>query len=268
MSEAGPYAGMDRYEARATMLRDLEELGYLEKTEPHTLQVGACSRCHTVIEPLMSWQWFVKMEPLAEPGIDVVREGRVKFVPDRFERMYLNWMENIRDWCVSRQLWWGHRIPVWYSADDDGDRIIVTLPRPGRRQRRRRASAPTTRFVAPGVSHETILAHGTWSGVEATPIVSIETPERSPTGGGNLLQENDVLDTWFSSGLWPFSTLGWPEETPELKYWYPTSVMETGYDIIFLWVSRMIMLGLYNSARSRTPPSTCTAPCATSTASA
>jgi valyl-tRNA synthetase len=244
-AEAGPYEGLDRYEARATMLRDLEELGYLEKTEPHTLQVGACSRCHTVIEPLMSWQWFVKMAPLAKPGIDVVREGRIKFVPDRFERIYLTWMESIRDWCVSRQLWWGHRIPVWYSADEDGDNLIVTLPD------QQDSKAPPrvgtyNELRRSGVSHETIAQYATWSGVDATPIVALETPERSPTGGGNLLQENDVLDTWFSSGLWPLSTLGWPEQTRELAYWYPTSVMETGYDIIFLWVSRMIMLGLYN----------------------
>ena len=310
--EAGPYAGMDRYEARMTMLRDLEELHYLEKTEPHTLQIGTCSRCHTVVEPLMSWQWFVNMGPLAKPGIAVVRAGRIKFVPERFERIYLNWMENIRDWCVSRQLWWGHRIPVWYSADEDGDKIIVTLPAewapdhmaqapsngaqapsnvaqasspaergdtpgdsqpgtavphepspggaavphepsPGGRALPHSGAGPHPPVVATynelrasGVSHETILRYGTWSGVGAAPIVSIETPERSPAGGGHLLQETDVLDTWFSSGLWPFSTLGWPEQTAELKYWYPTSVMETGYDIIFLWVSRMIMLGLYN----------------------
>ncbi len=243
-SEAGPYEGMDRYDARNAILRDLEELGYLEKTAPHTLQIGACSRCHTVIEPLMSWQWFVKMRPLAGPGIDAVKQGKISFIPDRFERIYLNWMEGIRDWCVSRQLWWGHRIPVWYCADEDGDKIIVTLPDADD------ATAPPrvatyNELRAAGVTHEQILRYGSWSGVEATPIVSIDTPERSPAGGGHLLQENDVLDTWFSSGLWPLSTLGWPEETPELNYWYPTSVMETGYDIIFLWVSRMIMLGLY-----------------------
>lgn len=243
-AEAGPYAGQDRYAARANIIRDLEELGYLEKTEPYALKVGVCSRCGTVVEPLMSWQWFVKMETLARPAIDVVREGRIKFVPERFGRIYLNWMENIRDWCISRQLWWGHRIPVWYSADEDGDKIIVTLRDPRRPDAAPRV-ATYNQLRAAGVTHEEIVRNGTWSAVEATPIVAVETPERSPTGGGHLLQETDVLDTWFSSGLWPFSTLGWPDETDDLKYWYPTSVMETGYDIIFLWVARMIMMGLY-----------------------
>jgi valyl-tRNA synthetase len=245
--EAGPYALMDRYEARQVILRDLEELGYLVKTEPHDMTIGVCTRCHTVIEPLMSWQWFVTMAPLAKPAINAVHEGRIKFVPERFERVYLNWMENIRDWCVSRQLWWGHRIPVWYSADDDGDRIIVTLRDPAAGANAQPRVGTYNELRAEGVTHETILKHATWSGTEATPIVSIETPERSPSGGGHLLQETDVLDTWFSSGLWPFSTLGWPNDSAELKYWYPTSVMETGYDIIFLWVARMIMLGLYDA---------------------
>ncbi|MDP9236557.1 MAG: valine--tRNA ligase [Chloroflexota bacterium] len=244
-TEAGPYALMDRYEARQVIIRDLEELGYLVKTEPHDMTIGLCERCHTVVEPLMSWQWFVSMQRLARPGIDVVREGRIKFVPERFERVYLNWMENIRDWCVSRQLWWGHRIPVWYSADDDGDRIIVTYRDPAAGVHVAPRVGTYNELRAAGITHEMILEHATWTGIEATPIVSIETPERSPSGGGHLLQETDVLDTWFSSGLWPFSTLGWPKDTAELRYWYPTSVMETGYDIIFLWVSRMIMMGLY-----------------------
>ncbi len=244
--EAGPYSGMDRYEARAVIVRDLEELGYLEKIDPHLLTVGICDRCHTVVEPLMSWQWFVSMSKLAKPGIDAVRDGRVKFVPDRFERVYLNWMENIRDWCISRQLWWGHRIPVWYSGDDDGDKIIVTLREPGAPANAEPRVGTYAELRAQGVSHEEIVRHGTWSAVEATPIVEIETPTQSSKGGGHLLQDTDVLDTWFSSGLWPISTLGWPTDTAELRYWYPTSVMETGYDIIFLWVARMIMLGLYH----------------------
>jgi len=243
---AGPYAGMDRYEARTTIVRDLGELGYLVKTEAHEMQISTCYRCHTVIEPLMSWQWFVQMKPLAEPGIDVVREGRVRFVPERFGRIYLNWMENIRDWCISRQLWWGHRIPVWYSADEDGDRIIVTYRDPAMANDAPPRVATYNELRAEGVSHETIERHGTWSALNATPIVSVETPQASPAGGGHLLQESDVLDTWFSSGLWPFSTLGWPEQTDDLAQWYPTTVMETGYDIIFLWVARMIMLGLYD----------------------
>ncbi|MHB8683207.1 MAG: valine--tRNA ligase [Dehalococcoidia bacterium] len=245
--QAGPYAGMDRYEARNVIVRDLEELGYLVKTEPHVLTVGVCDRCHTVVEPLMSWQWFVKMADLARPAIDVVRQGKVTFIPERFERIYLNWMENIRDWCVSRQLWWGHRIPVWYSGDDDGDRIVVTLREPGAAPDAAARVATYNELRAEGVTHEQIVRHGTWSAVDATPIVSVETPERSPAGGGHMLQDNDVLDTWFSSGLWPFSTLGWPHDSAELDYWYPTSVMETGYDIIFLWVARMIVLGLYNT---------------------
>jgi valyl-tRNA synthetase len=243
--EAGPYATMDRYDAREAIVRDLQELGYLEKSEPHAMQIGVCDRCHTVVEPLMSWQWFVRMEPLARPAIEAVRAGKVRFVPDRFERIYLNWMENIRDWCISRQLWWGHRLPVWYSADEDGDRIIVTYRDPDAPATAEPLHGTYNELRARGVTHEQILAHGQWSGVDATPIIAIETPERSPTGGGHLLQETDVLDTWFSSGLWPFSTLGWPRETGDLAYWYPTSVMETGYDIIFLWVARMIMMGLY-----------------------
>jgi valyl-tRNA synthetase len=246
-TEAGPYAGMDRYEARQVILRDLDELGYLEKTEPHEMTIGVCTRCHTVVEPLISWQWFVNQRALAAPAITAVTDGRIRFVPDRFERVYLNWMENIRDWCVSRQLWWGHRIPVWYSADEDGDRIIVTLRDPAAGTDAQPRVATYNELRAEGVTHETIVKYGTWSAIEATPIVSVETPERSPSGGGHLLQETDVLDTWFSSGLWPFSTLGWPQDTAELRYWYPTSVMETGYDIIFLWVSRMIMLGIYDA---------------------
>lgn len=193
----GKYQGMDRYEARKAIVKDLEEGGFLVKVESIKHNVGSCYRCSTTVEPRISKQWFVKMKPLAEPAIQVVRDGKVKFVPDRFEKIYFNWMENIRDWCISRQLWWGHRIPAWYCAD----------------------------------CGET--------------IVSREAPKTCPKcGGTHLHQDEDTLDTWFSSALWPFSTLGWPDETPELKYFYPTDTLVTAYDIIFFWVARMIFSGV------------------------
>ncbi|MGB4373675.1 MAG: valine--tRNA ligase, partial [Halanaerobiales bacterium] len=194
----GKYAGMDRYQCRKEVIKDLEELGFLEKIEDYQHSVGQCYRCDTVIEPLVSKQWFVKMQPLAEPAIKAVKEGRVRFIPERFSKVYLNWMENIRDWCISRQLWWGHRIPVWY-CQDCGE-VIVSKEEE----------------------------------VKSCPVC----------GSTNLRQDEDVLDTWFSSGLWPFSTLGWPEETEDLKYFYPTSVLVTGRDIIFFWVARMIFMAL------------------------
>ena len=192
----GRYSGMDRYEARKAIVADLEEQGYLVKVEPHQHNVGTCSRCHSDVEPLISAQWFVRMEPLAKEALRVVNEGEVKFVPDRFSKTYINWMENVRDWCISRQLWWGHRIPAW-TCEDCG-KITVSETDP------------------------TECCH---------------------CGSKHIKQEDDVLDTWFSSALWPFSTLGWPEKTPELDYFYPTSVLVTGYDIIFFWVSRMIFSG-------------------------
>ena len=193
----GKYNGMDRYEARKAIVADLEEQGYLVKVEPYNHNVGCCYRCGTVVEPLTSPQWFVKMKPLAEAAIDVVKDGRIKFVPERFTKTYMNWMENVHDWCISRQLWWGHRIPAWYCADCGK----ITVSRED--------------------AHECVHCHSK-----------------------NITQEEDVLDTWFSSALWPFSTMGWPEKTPELDYWYPTSVMVTGYDIIFFWVARMIFSGM------------------------
>ena len=193
----GKYNGMDRYEARKAIVADLEEQGYLVKVEPYNHNVGCCYRCGTVVEPLTSPQWFVKMKPLAEAAIDVVKDGRIKFVPERFTKTYMNWMENVHDWCISRQLWWGHRIPAWYCADCGK----ITVSRED--------------------AHE--CAH---------------------CRSKNITQEEDVLDTWFSSALWPFSTMGWPDKTPELDYWYPTSVMVTGYDIIFFWVARMIFSGM------------------------
>ena len=191
-SYGGKYEGLDRYEARKQMIADLDELGLLVKVKDHTHNVGQFYRCGTTVEPITSKQWFVKMQPLAEKALDVVKDGTVKFVPDRFSKTYINWMENVHDWCISRQLWWGHRIPAFYCED----------------------CGKTT------VSREDITV--------------------CPVCGGKVKQDEDVLDTWFSSALWPFSTLGWPEKTEDLEYFYPTSVLVTGYDIIFFWVARMI----------------------------
>ena len=194
---AGKYAGMTLMNCRKAVVKDLEDGGYLVKTEPLRHNVGSCYRCRTVIEPRVSQQWFVKMKPLAEPAIEAVRSGRTKFVPERFDKVYYNWMENIRDWCISRQLWWGHRIPAWYCPDC------------------------------------------------GEIVVSREDPAACPKCGCTALkQDEDTLDTWFSSALWPFSTLGWPDKTPELAYFYPTSTLVTGYDIIFFWVARMIFSGV------------------------
>lgn len=193
------YAGMDRYACRKAVLADLEALGLLEKVEEHVHNVGHCYRCSTTVETMTSEQWFVKMAPLAGPAIDAVRNGDTKFVPDRFSKIYFNWMENIRDWCISRQLWWGHRIPA-YTCDACGELVVAK-----------------------------------------------EMPEVCPKcGGSHFTQDPDALDTWFSSALWPFSTLGWPRDTADLEKFYPNAVLVTGYDIIFFWVARMIFMGLYN----------------------
>ena len=193
---AGKYEGMDRYACRKALVADLEAQGYLLSVEPHTHNVGTCYRCHNTVEPLTSDQWFVKMKPLAEPALEAVRSGDVKFAPDRFSKIYINWMENCHDWCISRQLWWGHRIPAFY-CDACGKMTV-----------------------------------------------SKQDITTCPVCGAPVRQESDVLDTWFSSALWPFSTLGWPDRTPELEKYYPTSVLVTGYDIIFFWVARMIFSGL------------------------
>ncbi|MCI8285622.1 MAG: valine--tRNA ligase [Firmicutes bacterium] len=194
---AGRYAGMDRYECRKVFVKDLDEAGFLVKTEEKVIPIGECYRCSTVVEPMISDQWFVKMKELAEPAIEAAKKGDLIHVPERFEKIYLHWLEDIRDWCISRQLWWGHRIPAYYCADCG----------------------------------------------EIT--VAAEAPESCPKcGSKNLTQDEDVLDTWFSSALWPFSTLGWPEQTEDLKYFYPTNVLVTGYDIIFFWVVRMVFSGL------------------------
>ena len=194
---AGKYAGMDRYECRKAVEEELSALGNLIKKEPHAHNVGHCYRCHTSVEPRVSKQWFVKMEPLARPAINAVNDRKMAFVPERFAKIYYNWMENVKDWCISRQLWWGHRIPVWYCSDCGAE--ICGKDDPG---------------------------------------------ECDKCGSKNIVQDEDVLDTWFSSALWPFATLGYPEDTSDLEYFYPTDVLVTGYDIIFFWVARMIFSGL------------------------
>ena len=200
--QAGPYADMEREECRRAVLADLEKQGYLVRIDEHQHAVGHCQRCNTVIEPLVSRQWFVKMKPLAEPAIQTVLDDEIRFIPERFTRIYINWMENIRDWCISRQLWWGHRIPVWY-CQECGE-VICSKKDP------------------------------------------LECPQ---CASSDLKQDEDVLDTWFSSALWPFSTLGWPEETPDMQKFYPTSVLVTGRDIIFFWVARMIFSGLEHTGK-------------------
>ena len=202
-ANGGKYEGMDRYEARKAIVADLDELGLLEKIEPHQHNVGTCYRCGTDVEPLVSAQWFVKMAPLAEEALRVVNEGETKFVPERFSKTYTNWMENVHDWCISRQLWWGHQIPVWYCADCGKMTVSETDP--------------------------THCEH---------------------CGSANIERDPDVLDTWFSSALWPFSTMGWPEETEDFKYFYPTDVLVTGYDIIFFWVARMIFSGCEHTKKT------------------
>ena len=246
--EAGPYVGMDRFECRDAILRDLEEDGLLEAIEPYTHSVGHCDRCSVVVEPLVSKQWFVSVESLAKPAMDVVNDGRIKIVPDRFARVYLNWMENIRDWCISRQLWWGHRIPAWYCLQCAGDSIQVLFPEmlgaEGLSSGTYKALSET------GLSWKEIESRASHIFVEldARPIVGVDAPENCPScGGSDLIQDPDVLDTWFSSALWPHSTLGWPDDTEDFRYFHPTAVMETGYDILFFWVARMIMMGLENT---------------------
>lgn len=199
----GRYAGMERYEARKAIVKDLEEQGFLVKIEPHSHNVGTHDRCGTTVEPLIKQQWFVKMEELAKPAIEALHTGELKFVPERFNKIYLHWLENIKDWCISRQIWWGHRIPAYY-CDTCGEFVVAR-----------------------------------------------ETPDKCPhCGGTHFTQDEDTLDTWFSSALWPFSTLGWPEKTEDLDYFYPTDVLVTGYDIIFFWVIRMVFSGLEHTGKS------------------
>ena len=246
---AGAYAGLDRDTARQRVVQDLEADGYLIKTEAHMHSVGHCQRCATAVEPLVSDQWFIDMTALALAAADVVEDGRVRIVPERFTRVYLQWLEGIRPWCISRQLWWGHRIPVWYCLRCDGEQICVALRSDGGSEES--ATQTTATLAAQGLTYDDIAARAVnvVIGEGVHPIVSADAdpPGHCPACGDSpLIQDPDVLDTWFSSALWPHSTLGWPDAGPSLAAFYPTAVMETGYDILFFWVARMIMLSLYN----------------------
>ena len=210
---AGVYKGMDRFQAREAILKDLEEKGLLEEAQPHPLSAGHCYRCHTIIEPYLSRQWFVKMKPLAKPAIEAVKKGKIKFYPKRWTKVYLNWMENIQDWCISRQIWWGHRMPLYYCRQCQGSPSHQVTKSPDSKYKK-------------GI------------------IVSATRPEKCPVcGSTDIYQDEDVLDTWFSSWLWPFATFGWPDVKTDLDYFYPTSVLVTAPEIIFFWVARMIMAG-------------------------
>jgi valyl-tRNA synthetase len=217
------YHGKDRFEVRSMMVQHLQEAGYLERVEDYTVPLSRCERCHTIIEPLLSEQWFCRMESIAQPAIEAVRQGRVRFIPERYTEMYLNWMENIRDWCISRQIWWGHQIPAWYCIDCHPENF---QPLPPSDQSDLQAAWRLLR--------------------RESPIVQKTPPERCPRcGGTRLIRDPDVLDTWFSSAIWPQTVLGWPNETAELRLFYPTSTLVTAQEILYLWVARMIMTGLY-----------------------
>jgi len=219
-NKAGKYAGLEVEEARKKILADLKSLGLLEKEESYTHSLGHCERCHTIIEPLVSRQWFVKIKPLAQPAIKIVRDRKINIIPSRFEKLYFNWMENIRDWCISRQLWWGHQMPVWYCGSEN--------------------LSPLQKQV------NKILETKGCGAI----VVSIRPPNKCPKcGNTNLIRDPDTLDTWFSSGQWPFNTLGWLKKTRDFQSFYPTTIMETGYEILFFWVARMITLGLYATGK-------------------
>ena len=225
------YVGRDRFAVRTMVLKDLKQEGLLVKEEPYTHALGRCYRCQTIVEPYLTPQWFVRMKPLAAPAIGAVENGQVRIIPSQWEKNYFEWMHNIKDWCISRQIWWGHQIPAWYCLACNGANVLKT-------GRAAAANRQGDRDTAPGEESYTILP-------DAIPIVARETPTACPhCGGQELIRDPDVLDTWFSSALWPFSTLGWPGQTKELEVFYPTTVLVTAFDILFFWVARMIMMGL------------------------
>jgi len=228
--KAGKYKGLDVKKARYKVLEDLKKKSLLEKEEPYTHSIGHCERCKTTIEPQISSQWFVKIKSLAEKGIEVVKKGKIKIIPKRFEKIYFNWMENIRDWCISRQIWWGHQLPVWYCPFCEKitkNKINKIFDEKG--------------LVLPIAKREIYS--------KLKPIVSVKEIQKCSKCKAKLFRDPDTLDTWFSSGQWPFNTLGWIENSKDFKYFYPTSVMETGYEILFFWVARMIMLGIYTTGK-------------------
>ncbi len=241
---AGKYQGMDRYECRKELIKDLEEQGYLIQIKDHPHAVGTCYRCHTVIEPRLSEQWFVKMDELAKPAIDILKSKELQFVPERYDKTYLQWLENIRDWCISRQLWWGHQIPAYYCQECGEVVVAKEMPKS--------CKCGCGEFK----QDEDVwcISRQLWWGHQIPAyycqecgevVVAKEMPKSCKCGCGEFKQDEDVLDTWFSSALWPFSTLGWPHNTEELEYYYPTNVLVTGYDIIFFWVVRMAFAGMF-----------------------
>ena len=244
---AGPYAGLSREDARKAVVRDLEAAGRMDHIDTDYMHaVGRCYRCKTVVEPMVSEQWWLNVQGMAKDAVAAVESGRISFVPERFTKVFYNWMENIRDWCISRQLWWGHRIPAWYCGACDGARIRVSFEHPLNGIE----GGSYAELRAAGLDHQTIVEQATRMtiGTGSHPIVAVEAPAACPTcGHTDLVQDPDVFDTWFSSGLWPHSTLGWPADTEDLRAFYPSSVMITAYDILFFWVARMAMMGLENT---------------------
>ncbi|GAB5046135.1 valine--tRNA ligase [Thermodesulfovibrio sp. TK110] len=252
--EAGKYKRLDRYDARKRIIEDLERVGLLEKIEKHKHAVGHCYRCKTVIEPFQTVQWYVKIKPLAEEAVKVVQEGKIRFIPEGWVNNYYAWMRDIKDWCISRQLWWGHRIPVWYCAKcktqqgiEQGDLIEILFYKPYSFNGREIWSGTYNELRKLGITKDEIEQTAKMIKIpkELSHFASRNEPRVCPVcGSEEIIQDPDVLDTWFSSALWPFSTLGWPEETEDLKRFYPTTVLVTGFDIIFFWVARMIMMGM------------------------
>ncbi|MBN2406563.1 MAG: valine--tRNA ligase [Elusimicrobia bacterium] len=249
------YDGLDRFDCRKKLVKDLKKKGYLKKIENYRHAPGICYRCDTLIEPLQQLQWFLKMEDIAGAAAEATRRNRVKFFPANWSKPYLNWLDNIKDWCLSRQIWWGHRMPIWYCGKCDGDKILIYLRKDHEallKLGKETESIPRTdgfysELIKEGYTHKHLIEFADTIHVQdgVNPLVALEQPAGCPScGSSELIQDPDVLDTWFSSALWPFSTFGWPEDSEDLKYYYPTEVLVTGHEILYLWVARMVMMGL------------------------